>query len=234
MKCTASVQCSEEIATVCAMLGVGNAIFYTPKDKKVHAENAHKAFHRGNVGDHIALMNVYNGYKENGSSSSWCYENFVQVGGPLWHEPQQALSSPRCCLGAALEWVMWEDGARPGMGGQLLTGYMCRMQGDPCLSRYTVRHGAHDCVGAVQQRSMKRADDIRDQIVGLMDRTEVPLVSNLGDNDRIKKTIAAGFFYNTANLQKNGSYRTVKNPQSVHIHPSSGMAEVRHLVSLHT
>ena len=64
---------------MCAMLGVGNAIFYTPKDKKVHAENAHKAFHRGNVGDHIALLSVYNGYKENGSSSSWCYENFVQV-----------------------------------------------------------------------------------------------------------------------------------------------------------
>ena len=64
---------------MCAMLGVGNAIFYTPKDKKVHAENAHKAFHRGNVGDHITLLSVYNGYKENGSSSSWCYENFVQV-----------------------------------------------------------------------------------------------------------------------------------------------------------
>ncbi len=78
----------------------------------------------------------------------------------------------------------------------------------------------------MQQRSMKRADDIRDQIVGLMDRTEVPLISNLGDHERIKKAIAAGFFYNTANLQKNGSYRTVKNPQTVHIHPSSGMAEV--------
>ena len=75
---------------------------------------------------------------------------------------------------------------------------------------------------------MKRADDIRDQIVGLMDRTEVPIVSNLGDHDRIKKAIAAGFFYNTANLQKNGGYRTVKNPQTVHIHPSSGMAEVSH------
>ena len=68
------------------MLGVGNAIFYTPKDKKVHAENAHKAFHRGNVGDHIALLNVYNGYKENGSGSSWCYENFVQVGASLAYE----------------------------------------------------------------------------------------------------------------------------------------------------
>ena len=62
------------------MLGVGNSVFYTPKDKKVHAENAHRAFHRGNTGDHIALLNVYNGYKENGSSSSWCYESFVQVG----------------------------------------------------------------------------------------------------------------------------------------------------------
>lgn len=27
--------------------------------------------------------------------------------------------------------------------------------------------------------------------------------------------------------QKNGSYKTVKNPQTVHIHPSSGMSEVR-------
>ena len=79
LKVFCAMQCSEEIATVCAMLGVGNSIFYTPKDKKVHAENAHKAFHRGNVGDHIALLNVYNGYKENGSSTSWCYENFVQV-----------------------------------------------------------------------------------------------------------------------------------------------------------
>ena len=85
---------------------------------------------------------------------------------------------------------------------------------------------------AAQQRSMKRADDIRDQIVGLMDRTEVPIVSNLGDHDRIKKAIAAGFFYNTANLQKNGGYRTVKNPQTVHIHPSSGMAEVNHSLCL--
>ena len=28
-----------------------------------------------------------------------------------------------------------------------------------------------------------------------------------------------------AELQKNGSYRTVKNPQTVHIHPSSGLSK---------
>jgi hypothetical protein len=42
----------------------------------------------------------------------------------------------------------------------------------------------------------------------------------------IKKSIAAGFFYHTARLQKDGSYKTVKNPQTVHIHPSSSLREV--------
>ncbi len=40
------------------------------------------------------------------------------------------------------------------------------------------------------------------------------------------QALTAGFFYNTAKLQRDGSYRTVKNPQTVHIHPSSGLAEV--------
>lgn len=61
------------------MLGVGNAIFYRPKDKAVHADNAHKNFNRGNVGDHIALLNVYNSWAETNFSSQFCYENFVQV-----------------------------------------------------------------------------------------------------------------------------------------------------------
>lgn len=111
-------------------------MFYRPKDKAVHADNAHKAFHRGNVGalgggeaglgggrrpgqraagrtrtqrqavattrtrtapcahhaplplrcpcplpagDHIALMNVYNGWAETNFASQWCFENFVQA-----------------------------------------------------------------------------------------------------------------------------------------------------------
>ncbi|KAL5098831.1 hypothetical protein RYX36_003158 [Vicia faba] len=38
------------------MLSVGNSIFYRPKDKQVHADNARMNFHTGNVGDHIALL----------------------------------------------------------------------------------------------------------------------------------------------------------------------------------
>ena len=78
-----------------------------------------------------------------------------------------------------------------------------------------------------QVRSMKRARDIREQLLGLMERVEIELVSNAGDHDAIRKAIAAGYFYHTARLQKNGAYRTVKNPQTVAIHPSSGLAEVR-------
>ncbi len=83
------MQCSEEAASIAAMLGVGGAVFYRPKDKAVHADNAHRAFHRGNVGDHIALLNVFNAWAESGFSTQWCYENFVQVraGGPYMTLP---------------------------------------------------------------------------------------------------------------------------------------------------
>lgn len=73
---------------------------------------------------------------------------------------------------------------------------------------------------------MKRARDIREQLLGLMERVEIELASSVGDHDVIRKAIAAGFFYHSALLQKNGTYRTVKNPQTVHIHPSSGLVEV--------
>jgi pre-mRNA-splicing factor ATP-dependent RNA helicase DHX16 len=72
---------------------------------------------------------------------------------------------------------------------------------------------------------MKRARDVRDQLVGLLERVEIELVSDAQNTEIIKKTLTAGFFYHTAKLQKNGSYKTVKNPQTVHIHPSSGLAE---------
>ena len=42
----------------------------------------------------------------------------------------------------------------------------------------------------------------------------------------INSIFFSGFFPHSARLQKNGSYRTVKHPQTVHIHPSSGLAQV--------
>ncbi|XP_062075959.1 pre-mRNA-splicing factor ATP-dependent RNA helicase DEAH1-like [Humulus lupulus] len=78
----------------------------------------------------------------------------------------------------------------------------------------------------IQVRSMKRARDIRDQLEGLLERVEIELVSNPNDLEAIKKSITSGYFPHSARLQKYGSYRTVKHPQTIHIHPSSGLAQV--------
>lgn len=73
---------------------------------------------------------------------------------------------------------------------------------------------------------MKRARDVRDQLTGLMERTEVPIISNKDPTDTlpIRKAITAGFFYNTSRLDRAGDgYRTVKHSQTVMIHPSSSL-----------
>ncbi|KAG1680389.1 hypothetical protein FOA52_015480 [Chlamydomonas sp. UWO 241] len=144
---------SDQIATICAMVSIGGSVFYRPKDKQVFADNAHKNFSRGNVGDHLALMNVFDQWAESNFSTQWCFENYVQV------------------------------------------------------------------------RSMKRARDIRDQLVGLMERVEIEMLGDAGNHEAIRKSIAAGYFYHTSKLQKDGSFKTVKNPQTVHIHPSSSLVE---------
>ncbi|EME29213.1 Probable pre-mRNA-splicing factor ATP-dependent RNA helicase mog-4 [Galdieria sulphuraria] len=74
----------------------------------------------------------------------------------------------------------------------------------------------------VQVRSMKKARDIRDQLDAMLERVEVSKCST-NDHEKIRKALVAGFFYHVACLQKNGSYRTIKNPISVHIHPSSSL-----------
>ncbi|KAG2394356.1 Pre-mRNA-splicing factor ATP-dependent RNA helicase [Vigna angularis] len=101
-------KCSDDIISIAAMLSVGNSIFYRPKDKQVHADNARMNFHTGNVGDHIQLLKVY----------------FPEV------------------------------------------------------------------------------------------------------IDFLMASITSGFFPHSARLQKNGSYRTIKHPHSVHIHPSAGLTDV--------
>lgn len=70
-------KCVEQILTITAMLSVNNAIFYRPKDKVVHADNARVNFFRSG-GDHLTLLNVYDQWAETGYSTQWCYENFIQ------------------------------------------------------------------------------------------------------------------------------------------------------------
>ncbi|XP_011701702.1 PREDICTED: putative pre-mRNA-splicing factor ATP-dependent RNA helicase DHX16 [Wasmannia auropunctata] len=143
-------RCSEEIATIAAMLSVNGAIFYRPKDKIIHADAARKNFHVPG-GDHLTLLNVYNQWAQSDFSTHWCYENFIQ------------------------------------------------------------------------HRSMKRARDVREQLVGLMQRVEMELVSGIAETVNIRKAITAGYFYHVARLSKGGCYKTAKHNQQVAIHPNSSL-----------
>lgn len=75
----------------------------------------------------------------------------------------------------------------------------------------------------LQQRSLTRARDVRDQLAKLCERVEVaPSSCGAANLEPIQKAITAGFFPNAARLQRGGdSYRTLKNNTTVYIHPSS-------------
>ncbi|KAM7535766.1 hypothetical protein Aperf_G00000095043 [Anoplocephala perfoliata] len=76
----------------------------------------------------------------------------------------------------------------------------------------------------IQHRTMKRARDIRDQFVTLLERVEIQPTSNPGDHVGIRKALTAGFFYHTARFTGNG-YKTVKHQHTIHPHPNSALAE---------
>ncbi|KAM3413504.1 hypothetical protein BST61_g11575 [Cercospora zeina] len=124
-----------------------------------------------------------------------------------------------------------------------------KLQADAARARFTVKEGGdhltylniwNQWVDAdfsyvwakenfLQQRSLTRARDVRDQLAKLCDRVEVT-VSSCGSSNLqpIQRAITAGFFPNAARLQRSGdSYRTVKNNMTVHIHPSSVLMDVR-------
>merc|ERR1711939_774341 len=150
--------CVSEVLSIIAMLGESSALFFRPKDKKVHADSARARFTNKDGGDHLSLLNVWNEWVDTDYSIVWAKENFLQ------------------------------------------------------------------------QRSLTRARDVRDQLARLCDRVEVDASKSCGgasNIEPIQKSIAAGFFPNSARLQRDGStYRQVKNGQVIYIHPSSVLMEV--------
>lgn len=69
--------CTSEVISIAALLSVGNSIFFRPKDKILHADNARLSF-ASRDGDHITLLNVYQQWEETNFSANWCREHFIQ------------------------------------------------------------------------------------------------------------------------------------------------------------
>jgi pre-mRNA-splicing factor ATP-dependent RNA helicase DHX16 len=70
--------CVEEVLSVIAMLGESSSLFYRPKDKKFHADQARARFTNKAGGDHLSLLNIWNQWVDTNFSYVWARENFLQ------------------------------------------------------------------------------------------------------------------------------------------------------------
>ncbi|KAI9729894.1 MAG: DEAH-box ATP-dependent RNA helicase prp22 [Claussenomyces sp. TS43310] len=141
--------CSDEILSIVAMLSMPT-VFYRPKEKQTQADQKKSKFHDPH-GDHLTLLNVYNGWKQNKFANPWCFENFIQA------------------------------------------------------------------------RSMRRAKDVRDQLVKIMERYKHPIASCGRNTQKVRQALCSGFFRNSARKDPQEGYKTLIESTPVYLHPSSAL-----------
>ncbi|EFW99625.1 mRNA splicing factor RNA helicase [Grosmannia clavigera kw1407] len=70
--------CVEEVLSIVSMLGEASALFFRPKDKKIHADSARARFTVKDGGDHLTLLNIWNQWVDSDFSAIWTKENYLQ------------------------------------------------------------------------------------------------------------------------------------------------------------
>ncbi|KAG6873856.1 hypothetical protein C0995_010468 [Termitomyces sp. Mi166 len=75
----------------------------------------------------------------------------------------------------------------------------------------------------IQARSMRRAQDVRKQLLGIMDRYKHDILSTGRDYNVVRKAICSGFFRNAAKKDPQEGYKTLVEGTPVYIHPSSAL-----------
>lgn len=75
----------------------------------------------------------------------------------------------------------------------------------------------------IQARSVRKAQDVRKQLLGIMDRYRMDISSCGRDYDKIRKSITSGFFMHAAKRDPQEGYKTLVEGQPVYIHPSSAL-----------
>lgn len=75
----------------------------------------------------------------------------------------------------------------------------------------------------IQARAMRRAQDVRKQLVSILDRYKMDIASARRNLVIVRKCIVAGFFRNAAKKDPQEGYKTMVENQPVYIHPSSAL-----------
>ncbi|KAK9449570.1 uncharacterized protein V1518DRAFT_383533 [Limtongia smithiae] len=75
----------------------------------------------------------------------------------------------------------------------------------------------------IQARSMKRAQEVRQQLESIMKRYRHRVISCGPDTDRVRRALCSGFFRNTARKDPQEGFRTLIENTPVYMHPSSAL-----------
>lgn len=70
---------------------------------------------------------------------------------------------------------------------------------------------------------MRRAQDVRKQLLSILDRHKIDLVSCGKNYNKIRMAITSGFFTKVAKRDPTEGYKTLVEGQLVYIHPSSAL-----------
>lgn len=80
----------------------------------------------------------------------------------------------------------------------------------------------------LQYRNLRRARDVRNQLITIFRKLHLPIVSCGGDHDIVRKTLVYGFFMNAAKRDSQAGYKTIGGEIPVVIHPSSSLYGKEH------
>lgn len=75
----------------------------------------------------------------------------------------------------------------------------------------------------IQERSMRRAMEVRKQLKLIMQRFGYKTMSCGNDVDRVRRTFCSGYFKNSAKRQEGEGYKTLNENTLVYLHPSSSL-----------
>ncbi|KAF2838927.1 putative RNA helicase-like splicing factor [Patellaria atrata CBS 101060] len=150
MLASVSLQCSDEVLSIIAMVTGAQNVFYRPKEKAQQADQKRTRFFHPK-GDHLTLLNVYQEWLRSGMSAPWCHEHFLQ------------------------------------------------------------------------QKSLRRIKDVREQLVQIVQRQRHKIVSCGRDTDRVLKSLCAGFFRHAVRKDPHEGFKTLVEGTPVYMHPSSAL-----------
>ena len=75
----------------------------------------------------------------------------------------------------------------------------------------------------LQARSLRKAQEVRKQLVTILDRYKMDILSCGKNTIKVRKCIVAGFFFNAAKRDPQEGYKTMVDNQPVFIHPASAL-----------